>query len=89
MLNIHQVLNSSVKNAVQVEEAQKFMSFFGHSIDVNDERVLERAKEQRNTGEKQDVYPETLKLLDEFYKPYNERLAVLLGDNKWLYINRE
>ena len=65
------------------------MAFFGHSIDVNDERVLERAKEQRNTGEKQDVYPETLKLLDEFYKPYNERLAVLLGDNKWLYINRE
>ena len=74
---------------MQVGYAQKFMAFFGHSIDVNDRKILETSKEQKNTGTKRDVFPETLKLLDEFYKPYNERLAVLLGDNKWLYINRE
>ena len=65
------------------------MAFFGHSIDVNDKKILETSKKQRNAGKKQDVSPETLKLLDEFYKPYNERLAALLGDNKWLYINRK
>lgn len=31
------------------------------------------------------MLPETADMLDEFYKPFNEELAVILKDNKYLY----
>jgi len=41
-----------------------------------------------NKGRKNAVWPETIAMLDKLFMPYNKRLAVFLGDNKWLY-NRE
>lgn len=33
------------------------------------------------------MLPETRRILDEFYKPYNDILADMLGDDKWLWKN--
>ncbi|XP_067930546.1 carbohydrate sulfotransferase 15-like [Watersipora subatra] len=40
-------------------------------------------------GKKNPVWISTLKLLDDFFMPYNQRLATLLGNDKWLFkVNR-
>ncbi|XP_067931515.1 uncharacterized protein [Watersipora subatra] len=40
-------------------------------------------------GKKNPVWISTLKLLDDFFMPYNRRLATLLGNDKWLFkVNR-
>ena len=44
------------------------------------------ANHVQNTGKKNKVLPETIKMLDQFFQPYNERLASLFGDKKWLFI---
>ncbi len=31
------------------------------------------------------MLPETLKILSDFYQPFNEQLADLLGDERWLW----
>ena len=61
------------------------MAFFDRKLEATDVEVEKSAQKQRNTGTKSPVLPETLKLLDELYLPFNQRLAVLLNDNKWLY----
>ena len=38
-----------------------------------------------NKGIKNPVNNETINILDEFFSPYNKRLAALLGDDKWLF----
>jgi len=47
--------------------------------------IEEKSKKNVNVGNKNPVFDSTLELLDDFFKPYNERLAALLGDEKWLF----
>lgn len=68
----------------QMGKATEFMKFFGKTLQVTEEE-LKTSKKQRNTGTKSTVLPETTKLLDKLYEPYNLRLAMLLNDDKWLY----
>ena len=45
-----------------------------------------QVSETRNKGTYHaEILPETRKMLDEFYAPFNERLARILGDTKWLW----
>lgn len=60
------------------------MRFFGQQLVVSDE-IVDSAKKQRNTGNKSEVLPDTVKLLDDFYRPYNRKMARLMKDDKWLY----
>jgi len=51
-----------------------------------DESALEEtAHKERNAGTKSSVLSETINLLDDFYAPFNKRLAMLLNDRKWLF----
>jgi len=42
-------------------------------------------KSIENVGTKNPIWRSTLEMLDEFFLPYNQRLAQLLGDDKWLF----
>jgi len=51
-----------------------------------EEEILKRLDEAvENKGVKNTVWTSTLTHLDEFFRPYNRRLAQLLGDEKWLF----
>lgn len=50
------------------------------------ESTAKLAQKVRNKGKKNEVSPKTLKMLDDFFQPYNQRLASLLGDDKWLFV---
>ena len=39
----------------------------------------------RNARHYSGQLPETRRILDEFYAPFNKRLAKILGDEKWLW----
>ena len=45
--------------------------------------------EKQRVGHKKDevapMLPETQRMLDEFYRPYNQRLAAILQDRKFLW----
>ncbi|XP_067930642.1 uncharacterized protein [Watersipora subatra] len=58
--------------------------FFG--VDVPDGQY-ERKNHQQvlNRGRKKAVWKSTLEMLDNFFAPYNRRLAELLRDEKWLF----
>ena len=43
------------------------------------------AKSVRNKGKKNPVSQKVHKALDNFFEPYNRRLADLLNDDKWLW----
>ena len=58
------------------------MKFFNVPFEASSTSLV---KEVTNKGKKNDVWPQTVKLLDDFFQPYNERLASLLGDKKWLF----
>ena len=60
------------------------MHFFGKTLDIT-EKEIETSKKMMNVGAKARVLPETMELLNAVYKPFNERLANLLADDKWLY----
>lgn len=67
----------------QVATINQVMNYFGLQFQKSSKYL---AQEVRNTGIKNEVWPKTLKLLDDFFKPYNIRLASLLKDDKWLFI---
>ena len=46
---------------------------------------LEYSVKNKGYSEKP-VLDKTVKLLDAFYKPFNEELAKILGDDKWLWL---
>lgn len=74
---------SSDTFSYQVGTLNTIMDFFGLELPAE---VLEvDTKNITNKGSKNDVWPETVAMLDEFYEPYNKRLANLLHDGKWLY----
>ncbi|XP_067945280.1 carbohydrate sulfotransferase 15-like [Watersipora subatra] len=72
-------------SANQLVEAAKIMKFFGHQFNETDSDIVLTSEKKMNSGHKTNVLPETIKLLNDLYRPYNIRLARLLGDNKWLY----
>lgn len=43
----------------------------------------------RSAGTGQDMLPEAREAVTEFYRPFNEDLADLLGDKKWLWKHSE
>lgn len=50
---------------------------------INDKKVLnQRKSEQTMRGP---MLPETRKLLDDLYRPFNEKLADLLDDQRFLW----
>lgn len=55
------------------------------NLSIGNKMIEEKSKKNVNVGNKNPVFDSTLELLDDFFKPYNERLAVLLGDEKWLF----
>lgn len=61
------------------------MEFFDRKLKLTDEEVVLSSQKQRNTGTKSPVLPETVKMLNDLYRPFNKRLSVLLGDERWLY----
>lgn len=46
----------------------------------------EQADKVENKGKKNPISSRVLKALDDFYMPYNKRLAKLLNDDKFLYL---
>ena len=73
---------SAAYNCFQVGTMRKVMNFFGLKFQSPPEDV---EAELKNVGKKNEVWPKTLKLLDDFFDPYNRRLASLLNDDKWLF----
>lgn len=68
----------------QLGMATAVMTFFNKDFAVSDGEI-ETSKKKLNAGTKDEVFPQTLQLLNALYRPYNERLAILLNDAKWIY----
>jgi len=51
-------------------------------LNIGNKTLEEKSKKRANIGHKNPVFKSTLELLDDFFKPYNKRLAALLGDEK-------
>ena len=51
--------------------------------------VIEKAKKVRNQRQSRqasdEMWPETKKLLDTFYRPFNRLLSDLIGDERFLF----
>ena len=72
----------------EVEAIRKIYEFVGVSSTgrKNPARSkLEYSVKNKGYSEKP-VLDKTVKLLDAFYKPFNEELAKILGDDKWLWL---
>ncbi|XP_067949068.1 carbohydrate sulfotransferase 15-like [Watersipora subatra] len=66
----------------QVGTVKSLMSFFGLTFQKSKSDLQEHV---RNIGSKRPVWNKTIDMLDNFFKPYNERLAKLLNNDKWLF----
>lgn len=67
------------------EVVPAIFSFIGESLNGEDIAVLSSKK--LNSGVKsKPVLPKTIKLLDDFFVPFNEELATVLEDNKWKFL---
>ena len=66
----------------QVGTIKSVMRFF--DVKFNESTAV-LAKRVKNKGKKNEVSAKTLKMLNDFFHPYNQRLASLLGDKKWLF----
>lgn len=61
------------------------MRFFG--VDFETSTSTEKmSKEVMNKGKKNPLSDKTIRALDDFYRPYNKRLAELLNDKRYLYL---
>ena len=65
-----------------------FSSFLSDSVDRDQVKV---SSKQRNPRKPKDVkkgpmLPETKQLLDDFYRPFNTRLAHLLNNERYLWL---
>ncbi|GFR45882.1 hypothetical protein Agub_g7335 [Astrephomene gubernaculifera] len=49
------------------------------------DKIMTMATRNKNSNKYKPMLPETRALLESFYKPYNERLAHILGDERWLW----
>ena len=63
----------------------KVMEAFG--IEYHPDKYLKaQAENILNKGKKNPVANDVMKALDDFFMPYNRRLAKLLNDDKFLYL---
>ena len=46
-------------------------------------QIINASHKNRQHTEK--MFPETWELLEDFYRPFNEHLAAILGDKKYLW----
>ena len=62
------------------------MKFFDQKLIIS-AKTLVAARDHRIVSDiyQMDVLPETIRVLDNFYRPYNIRLAQLLQHDKWLF----
>ena len=66
------------------EVVQEILNFIGESLEGTDISSLSSVK--KNTGvSSKPVLPETRKVIDKFFEPFNEELAQVLEDAKWKY----
>lgn len=70
----------TANKTVVLSQLISFLSHLAPGLRVQPEEKI------MNKGEKKKlVLNETIALLNEFYKPHNQALASLLGDDKWLF----
>ena len=74
----------------QMQTMKELYRFLGVSTDIDftplENMFTERVNERHAAGVQKGGLPaETRKLLDDFYRPYNEQLAEYLGDTKYLF----
>ncbi|GIL90839.1 hypothetical protein Vretimale_16779 [Volvox reticuliferus] len=48
-------------------------------------KVLKMETRNKNSNKYKQMLPETRTMLEDFYRPFNERLAEFLGDDRWLW----
>ena len=48
-------------------------------------RILSKKQRTSSSRNKSHMLPQTRKLLEDFYQPFNEKLAKTLGSKKWLF----
>ena len=53
------------------------------SVSINGKRLIN--KRRKLDGAKGDMFKQTRELLEEFYKPHNEEMFRLTGDDVFLY----
>lgn len=64
-----------------IPELFRFIGEPAENIDTNMMNV------KKNTGVKsKPVLPETTALLDQFFEPFNDELADMLGEEKWKFL---
>jgi len=85
------------ENVTYVHVANKISEFLGLGIYIKSVETLRRVATQQNTcintqsqfdyhhDTELQMRNDTKKLLNEFFKPYNQKLAELLGDRKYLW----
>ncbi|XP_011682709.1 carbohydrate sulfotransferase 15 [Strongylocentrotus purpuratus] len=49
-----------------------------------EEKILQEARKNKSIN-KRKLLPQTKKILDDFYRPYNKKMVLLMGDDKFLY----
>ena len=85
------------ENVTYVHVANKISEFLGLGVHIESVETLRRVATQQNTcrntqsqfdyrhDTELQMRNDTRKLLNEFFKPYNQKLAELLGDPKYLW----
>ncbi len=63
------------------------MGIFSHSTLEEHEEEIAQHEIRNKAREHSDMLPETRVLLQQFYAPFNEKLAALLSDNLFLWKN--
>ena len=63
---------------------KKVMSAFGINFDSSYNQQ-KQANNILNKGKKNPVSERVIRALDDFYMPYNKRLALLMNDDTFLY----
>lgn len=61
-----------------------FSLFTEQLSEKEEEKILQKARQNKSRS-KRKLLPQTKKILDDFYRPYNKEMALLMGDDKFLY----
>lgn len=72
---------------MQTKTIKKVMDVFG--VEYQDSKYFNgQSKKISNKGNKNPVSEDVIQALDDFFMPYNQRLAKLLNDDKFLYTRK-
>ena len=72
--------------SLQEEVMKGVMDVFGIEFEKDDKISDVNKANVVNKGKKNPVSEKVIKALDNFYAPYNQRLAKLLNDDKFLWV---